>query len=351
MPDPRLKTYAPQAVRHLAQAGAVLALRQVAAGPARGNVPPFPRADDADFHSTLSAAWIWARHQRLSGETRFETNRAAAWAFVESHARRFIPDAIDSAASDEAAYDCALVLLGHAAERAVPSDEPRRPALQGLVDRAARVLSAYLAELDDLGGREFRDPGFLAMSLIDHARASEDRGLLAIGRKFVERAFGMKAPPPIASEPAAGGGLFDFSATTATRILAVMASEGSTPFVGAWLRERVAASAPVRFVPRRSDENTWNACAAWALGRAYVVSTDPQFMQAYNEIMDELERRDGDRDGGLGRDRSFREPETLPTFYYALAVDALVTPESAAAIGVPEPRPAPGPLGNRIDER
>jgi hypothetical protein len=121
--------------------------------------------------------------------------------------------------------------------------------------------------------------------------------------------------------------------------------------VGAWLRERVAATAPPALVPRRFDENTWNACAAWALGRAYVASTDPTFMHAYNEIMDELERRDGDRDGALGRDRTFREPETAPTFYYALAVDALVTPENAPTMGVPEPRTAPGPLGNRIDER
>jgi hypothetical protein len=48
-------------------------------------------------------------------------------------------------------------------------------------------------------------------------------------------------------------------------------------------------------------------------------------MQAYTDIMDELERRDGDRDGSLGRDRSVREAETPASFYYALAVDALVT--------------------------
>ncbi|HEV3030228.1 MAG TPA: hypothetical protein VG319_01225, partial [Polyangia bacterium] len=119
-------------------------------------------------------------------------------------------------------------------------------------------------------------------------------------------------------------GLFDFSSTTGTRVLAVLAAEGSTPFVGAWLRERVAPIAPPAFTSRRPAENTWNACAAWALGHAYVASTDPTFLQSYTAIMDELERRDGDRDGALGRDRSFREAETAATFYYALAVDALV---------------------------
>jgi hypothetical protein len=350
MPDPRLKTYLPQAVRHLGQAGAVLAARQVASGASRGNVPAFPGTADVDFHGTLQAMWIWARHQRLSGEARFAGHRSQAWAFVEAEGRRFIPDALDSPASDEAPYDCAMLLLANLADRVAAPDQ-RRVTSRATIERAARVLSVYLGELEDLSGREFKDPGFLAYALIEHARALEDRGLLSTGRKFVERAFGMKAPPPFSAEPGTSEGLFDFSSTTATRILAVMASEGSTPFVGAWLRERVGASVPGGFAPRRLDENTWNACAAWALGRAYVVATDPLFMKAYSDVMDELEQRDGDRDGALGRDRGTREPETTATFYYALAVDALVTPESQPGTGVPEPRAAPGPLGNMIDGR
>src|SRR5207253_2895869 len=63
MPDPRLKTYAPQAVRHLALAGATMADRQMVRGAARGNVPPWPSSEELDFHGTLAAIWIWARHQ------------------------------------------------------------------------------------------------------------------------------------------------------------------------------------------------------------------------------------------------------------------------------------------------
>jgi hypothetical protein len=321
MPDPRLKTYGPIATRHLGLAGAVLADRQPTAGANRGNVPPWPRAEDADFHGTLAAIWIWARHHRLSGDARFTGNRAAAWAFVDGQGKRFVPESLDNAASDEAAYDCALLLMAHGAERVLSPSDGRR---QALVDRAARVLAAHLSALTDLSGREFRDPGFLARALLEHARAVEDRGLLAAGHKFVERAFGMRAPAAFAEEPASPGGLFDFSSTSGTRVLAVLAAEGNTPFVGAWLRERVAPLAPAGFVTRRQDENTWNACAAWALGHAYVASTDPVFLQSYTEIMDELERRDGDRDGALGRDRTFREAETSATFYYALAIDALV---------------------------
>ena len=333
MPDPRLKTYTPQAILHLAHAGATLAARQLGGGVTAGNVPPWTGSTDSDFHGTLSAIWIWARHQRLSHDTRFAANRAAGWAFVEAAARRFIPDALGSAASDEAAYDCALILVAHDADRGLETGSGRR---QLLADGAARLLSAYLGDLDDLTGREFRDPGFLAWALIEYARTVEDRGLLASGRRFVERAFGMKTPPAFASEPPATAGLFDFSSSTGMRVMAIVAAEGTTPFVGAWLRERVAAIVPPSFVPRRFDENTWNACVAWALGRAYVISTDPVFLQAHSDIIDELERRDGDRDGAIGRDRSAKTPETAATFYYALAVDSLVTADaSAASAGAP----------------
>ena len=107
-----------------------------------------------------------------------------------------------------------------------------------------------------------------------------ERGLLATARRFVDRTFGMKAPPAFAAEPAATDGLFDFSSTTGTRMVAVLSGEGATPFVGAWLRERVAGGAPTAFVARPMDENTWNACAATALGRAFVISTDERFFDA-----------------------------------------------------------------------
>jgi len=53
MPDPRLKTYGPVASRHLGLAGAVLAARQPTAGANRGNVPPWPRAEDAENYYVM----------------------------------------------------------------------------------------------------------------------------------------------------------------------------------------------------------------------------------------------------------------------------------------------------------
>jgi hypothetical protein len=193
--------------------------------------------------------------------------------------------------------------------------------LASLTENAARLLSVCLSDLDELTGREFKDPGFLAWNLSDYAREIGERGLQSTARRFIDRAFGMKAPPAFAAEPAASDGLFDFSSTTATRVMAVLSGEGATPFVGAWLRERVAGGAPSGFVSRPMDENTWNACAAAALGRAFVVSTDSRFFEAHQAIMAELDRRL--EDGALGRAPGF-SGETSATFYYALAVDALV---------------------------
>jgi hypothetical protein len=188
MPDPRLKSHTPLVVHHLATAGAVLAARQEQVVGRRGNVPPWPEADEVDFHGTLAAIWIWARHERLSGTNSFEAARAAAWGFVEIGAKRFVPEALDSTVDDEAAYDCALTLLAGTAEAALGEVDARREAL---VARAARVLATHLGSLEYLSGREFRDPGLLAYALLEHARGVDDRGLLAAGRKFVARALGM----------------------------------------------------------------------------------------------------------------------------------------------------------------
>ena len=159
------------------------------------------------------------------------------------------------------------------------------------------------------------------------------------------------APPAFASEPETPGRLFDFSSTTATRVLAIVSSEGHTPFVGAWLRERVTAAIPAGFVARARDENCWNACAAALIGRAYVVSTDPMFLAAYRAICAELARRDSQAqpDVGLGREGDSATggggPDTLATFFHAFAADALVRTEGRC------PRPLPEtPMDDRSEE-
>jgi hypothetical protein len=61
------------------------------------------------------------------------------------------------------------------------------------------------------------------------------------------------------------------------------------------------------------------------------VSSDPSFLEAYRLICSELVKRDALSDGGLGRESGSGAaapgPDTLATFYYALAADALVRAE------------------------
>jgi hypothetical protein len=317
--EEKINAHRPKVIERLRLAGELLAARQEMGGHTAGNVPPWPGSNDADFHGSLSAIWVWTRAQQLLDDDRFSLHIASAWNFVERAWSDFIPRSLGAHATDEAAYDCAMVLrawlaaYGHAGA----DEETRRER----VAQAARLLGAYVTDLEDLGGREFKDPGFLAWTLGEYARAANDRGLGATARRFVEASFGMKSPPSYTAELAASDGLFDFSCTTATRVLAVIGAEGPTPFVGAWLRERVAPALPQGFSPRPLDENTWNACAATSLGYAFSIATDSQFFDAYRTVMEELDlRADG---GGLGRTSGFAA-ESAATFYYAMATASIL---------------------------
>jgi len=318
--EEKIGAYRPRVMERLQFAGDTLASRQEMGGHTRGNVPPWPGSGDGDFHGTLSAIWVWSRGQELLGDDRYSLNVASAWSFVESSWGEFIPRSLGAHASDEAAYDCAMVLrawLAGDGHKVIDDESARRER----VATAARLLGAYVTDLENLNGREFKDPGFLAWTLGEYARATNDRGLSATARRFVDGAFGMKSPPPFATEQATRDGLFDFSCTTATRVLAVIGAEGPIPFVGAWLRERVAPALPLSFVPRPMDENTWNSCAAATLGYAFSISTDAAFFDAYKVLMDELDER---ADSGiLGRMPGY-SAETAATFYYAMATASIL---------------------------
>lgn len=291
--------------------------RQIAHGNACGSVAPYAGSDEVDFHGTLQAISIWARSDVLEGSSRFRPAISAGWGFIKSNFSRFIPAALGPDESDEAAYDCAMLLFAAMSDAHVAED----PALQHLPDTAARLLAAYLTDLEDFRGRAFDDPGFIVWVLGEYARLHMDRGQAATARRFVDRAWGMKSPSAFASEAVSNDGLFDFSSTTATRIEAIIAAEGATPLVGAWLRERVTGLLPTAFVPRPMDENCWNASAAAAIGRAYLSSTDETLFRTYVMLMAELDRRAGT---ACALSRGGDGPEdTFAAFYYSLALDAL----------------------------
>ena len=256
-----------------------------------GTCPPWPGSDDVDFHGTLAAIWIWARHQRLSGANRYQGARSAAWTFVETNAKRFIPDA-----HRQRRRRRDRVRLRDGPDGAArPSGAWAAPTAkrQAIADRAARVLANHLGALEILGGREFSDPGFLALRA-RRVRARRRRSGPAGRRAQVRRPrFRHEGADDVRGR--AGGGAAACSISRRRRRRGSWRSSrrkgrrrSSAPGCASGSRRACRPGS----LPRRLDENTWNACAAWALGRAYVVSTDPVFMQAYSDTMDELERRD-----------------------------------------------------------
>jgi hypothetical protein len=317
MEDPRATRHRAQVAEHLGRAAAFMASLQ-GEGALRGNVSPWRSTPYPDFHGTLQAIWVWARHAEL---TRDETNLPrieAAWAFVDDQFARYVPVVLGPQAPYEAGYDCASVLLAAIADqRLFQDDQHRSRAMQ-----AAEVLATYLEGLRENPGREFRDGGWMAYNLAEYGRLQEDPALIDAARVFVERSY----PPKVqafADEPNLDDVMFDFLSTSATRTLATVSALGHIPYTGAWLRERILAAAPKGFHPRVRDENVWNATVAAALGAAYRVSHDPGFLDGYLAIQGELRKRDVRRAGAMARDTNYPEFESGPTFFWAFAIDAL----------------------------
>jgi hypothetical protein len=284
-----------------------------------GNVSPWESREAEDFHGTLMAIWVWARHQALTGQKRFQSSRELAWRFVLEAGVRHLPETL-SEKDYEAPFGCACLLRAALADRAAGTEDAR----QAMADLAADALRSYLgADKPPPLGREFRDTGFLAWNLGDYARAAHEDRALRVAGKYADKFFGTRAPPPPEKEPQPEGVMFDFLSTSSTCVLASIATQGETPFLGAWLRERILPSVPQTFIRRVHDENAWNASVAWLLGASYTLTHAPAFLDAYFSIIGELALRDGDGDGALGRDTSFPEAETLPTWAWALAMDAL----------------------------
>lgn len=314
-----LEKYRGSAGQSLLSAGDSLVSRQFLRGPNRGSVARWEGEDTADFHGTLASIWLWSRAQLVSGEARFGTHIGSAWGFIEANWDRFVPSSLSDQAGEEAVFDCAMVLRACLATHALTrSGDWRRHG-----DRAGRLLAAYLGDLDDKTSRAFSDPGFAVWQLADYARATSERGLLSAVARFVDRTWSTKVAPDFKGEPQLVEDLFDFSCTSATSTIALLAAEGETPFIGSWLRERVAPRFPTTFTARAQDENCWNACVAAAAGRAYVISHDDRFFDCHSEIVSELIRRAQLTGGAPGRALGFG-PETLATFFYGLALDSLV---------------------------
>ena len=196
--------------------------------------------------------------------------------------------------------------------------------VRSLPEAAARLLNAYLTDLEDLGGRAFADPGFLVASLADYARHKGDRGLLATARGFVDRGFGMKALPSFAGEPAGHRRPVRFFVDDRHPRAGDPGGRGHHA-VHRRLVARTGGARRSRRPSSRAPATRTAGTRAWRRrsGRAYVVATDPTFLRAHQTIMAKLDARVGAMSGMLGRQPGL-EDETMATFYYALALDSMV---------------------------
>src|SRR5687767_12802793 len=80
---------------HLLKAGRVLDGHQVETrGPMQGNVSPWSSREEEDFHGTLMASWVWARHQARTGQKRFTQSRELAWRFILESSGRYVPESL-----------------------------------------------------------------------------------------------------------------------------------------------------------------------------------------------------------------------------------------------------------------
>jgi len=316
--DARVPTHRAIVVSHLERAGGALERRQIeAAGALRGSVSPTDGGDQDDFVGTLMAVWVWARHQTLSGQSRFEASREAAWRYVREAGVARLPEQLE--VGDVAAPFAAACLLRAAlADREAGSEVAR----QAIADLACQALHGYLGGLERGPGRGAADAGFWVMSLADYARASDEERALRAAVEYADRHFGLRTPPEPMAEPQ-GTAPRDFFSTAATQVLAQIATQGETPFLGAWLRERVLPVLPAAFVPRARDEHAWNASLAWLLGAGYTMTHEVRFLDGYFAILKVLSARDTDGDGALGVDAGSPSFETLATWAWATAMDAV----------------------------
>jgi hypothetical protein len=317
MDDPRAGKHRAQVAEHLGRTATFLASLQ-GEGALRGNVSPWRSTPYPDFHGTLQAIWVWARHAELTRDETHLPRIEAAWAFIDDQFARYVPVVLGPQAPYEAGYDCASVLLAAIADqRLFQDDQHRSRALQ-----ASEVLATYLEGLRESPGREFRDPGWMAYNLAEYGRLQEDPALVDAARVYVERCYPTKFPSFV-DEPNQDDVMFDFLSTQATRTMATVSALGHIPYTGAWLRERVLGAAPKAFVGRVRDEHAWNATVAAALGAAYRVSHDAGFLDGYFAILNELKRRDQAHACAMARDSNYPEFESGPTFFWAFAMDAL----------------------------
>jgi len=252
MPESRLKTYTPQASIHLGKAGPCWPNGRPRRPGARQRAA-LAGTDEVDFHAR------WAPSGSGAPPPASRATRASPGTAARPGRRRGAGQALRSRGADSGAATRRPTTARCCWSRTAPSarwrlSDGRR---QALVDAAARVLAGLLGALHDLSGREFKDPGFLGRPCSSTRAPSRigacwRRAQVRRARLSDETAARLRSRSRPRQRPVR------FSSTTGQHGCCRHRAEGATPFVGAWLRERVAPLA--RHVRgAQAGGNTWNA--------------------------------------------------------------------------------------------
>ena len=237
LPDPASKLIPPKRSATSAR-GRRAGGTPASGGAAAGNVPPWPgvrrpglsRHAGGDLDLGAPPAPVGRHPLRGEPRRRLGVRRSAA--------RRFVPEAIGRPPATRPPTTARSLLMAHGAERgSTPATARRQP----LAAARRALLAAHLGELARSRRARLPRPGLPRLGA--HRVRARRRGSRAAGRGPALRRARVRHEAAAAVRDGAGAprGLFDFSSTTATRVLAVSPPRATRR---SWARGCASASRP-----------------------------------------------------------------------------------------------------------
>ncbi|MEM3699552.1 MAG: hypothetical protein QXL57_01625 [Candidatus Bathyarchaeia archaeon] len=267
-----------------------------------------------DFHDTLEAIWVWSYYTEVSRKQTFKPNITWAWEYITENWKRFIKEE----KTDGGLYDCSFLLFSGAFYEKVFSDNK----YEELIIKAGNHLEKYLEKLESTKGREYHDPFWMTFCLGLVAKQLKQGKWFRTAETFVKNKIVSTEKPfsNIEREPRhKGPGNHDFFCKNANKALALIVCLDQEELTKQILLKEFLPCLPKNFVSRHVDENAWNAHLATAIGKAYLLTGNTDFLKRYFAIMDELKVRDVQKSAALPRSPSFLRRESWATFFYAHA--------------------------------
>jgi len=155
--EEKLRVYAARPVT-AGRGWPVLAGRQTMGGQARGMCRPGRGPKTRTFTAPCRPSGCGRAPEALSGKRSFLAQHRGGLGFCEQHLEHFHPRGSRPAASDEAAYDCAMVLRAVLADPHILRSEGEDDRRRDSRSRGSRLLGAYVNDLEARSGASFAIP-------------------------------------------------------------------------------------------------------------------------------------------------------------------------------------------------